>query len=223
MQTGCSMPSRATAVAHGGLVARGREAGGVHADDAQPGGGVALVPGLDVGQRPQRARAAEVPELDEDRPAALLVHPQRRDVDPGKARRERRRRDGVDRRPHRGAATVAPDREAPTYPVVHGFRSRAGTVAASPPARAWGSSWAPSRCSWRRSSSPRGGDDDESVSSGRRPGDHAGSATPRRQTTPRPLAASRSPRPQTQDAAGDRAAAHGPRQAAASRSAASRR
>ena len=63
-------------------VARAGEAAGVDADHPQPVGRVARVPGLEVGQRPQRVDAAEVPELDEHRPAALLVHAQRGDVDP---------------------------------------------------------------------------------------------------------------------------------------------
>src|SRR3954470_23965697 len=83
-------------LARGGVVARGREAGRVHADDAQPGGRVALVPGLDVRQRAQRAGAAEVPELDQHGTAELLVDAQHRDVDPVQPGRERRGGDAVD-------------------------------------------------------------------------------------------------------------------------------
>ena len=93
--------------ARGVLVTRGIEAGGVDRDDAQPRGLVALVPGAQVGEHSQRLHAAEVPELDEHRPAALLVHAQRRDVDPLQLPRKRRRFDRVDRRPHR-VITVQP-------------------------------------------------------------------------------------------------------------------
>ena len=87
--------------AHRVLVARRLEAGRVHRDDLQAVGRVAVVPRLDVGQRAQRADAAEVPELDEDRTAALLVHAQRRDVRPRQLGGERRRGDRVDGRLHR--------------------------------------------------------------------------------------------------------------------------
>jgi hypothetical protein len=60
----------------------GREAARVYADDAQPVAGVALVPGLEVREGAQRVDPAEVPELDQHRASALLVHPQRRDVHP---------------------------------------------------------------------------------------------------------------------------------------------
>src|SRR2546423_6164255 len=86
--------------ARGGVVASGREAGGVHGDDAQARGAVALVPGAHVGQRAQRVGATEVPELDEHRPTDLLVHAQRRHVDPFQVAREGRRDDGVDRGTH---------------------------------------------------------------------------------------------------------------------------
>jgi hypothetical protein len=78
------------AVLEGGRVARR-----VDRDDPQAVAGVALVPRLQVGQRPQRVHAADVEELDEHRPAPLLVHPQRRDVDPAHRARERRCVDGV--------------------------------------------------------------------------------------------------------------------------------
>ena len=52
--------------------------------------GVALVPRLQVRQRAQRVDAAEVPELDQHGLAALLVHAQRRHVDPLAVARERR-------------------------------------------------------------------------------------------------------------------------------------
>ena len=85
----------------GGLgVARGLEAAGVDADHAQPVAGVALVPRRQVRQRAQRVDAAEVPELDEHRPAALLVHAQGRDVDPRELARERGRGDGLGRCAH---------------------------------------------------------------------------------------------------------------------------
>ena len=77
----------------------------------RPSARVALVPRLDVGERAQRARAAEVPELDQHRAPALLVHPQRRDVDPRELRREGRGGDVVDRRAH-GAATLADRNDA---------------------------------------------------------------------------------------------------------------
>jgi hypothetical protein len=83
-------------------VARREEAAGVDADHAQSVAREALVPGLDVGQRAQRVDPAEVPELDQHGSAALLVHAQRRDVDPRQVARERRRRDRVLGGAHRG-------------------------------------------------------------------------------------------------------------------------
>jgi hypothetical protein len=80
-------------------VAGGREAWRVHADDAQPAVGVPGVPGRDVRQGAQRVDAQEVPELDQDGPADLLVHPQRRHVDPLELR-QRRGVDAVDGRAH---------------------------------------------------------------------------------------------------------------------------
>ena len=103
--TGYSIPSRATAATTCSVVARGREAAGVHADHAQAVLGVAPVPRAQVGERAQRVGAAEVPELDEHGPAALLVHAQRRDVDPGQLPREGRSGDGVLGRAHRGDAS----------------------------------------------------------------------------------------------------------------------
>jgi len=81
------------------LVLRRGEAAGVDADDPQVR--VALVPRLQVRHRPQRVHAAEVPELDQHRAAALLVHPQRRHVEPREPARERRRRDRVGLGAHR--------------------------------------------------------------------------------------------------------------------------
>jgi hypothetical protein len=95
------------------LVLAGREAGGVDGHHAQTVAGVALVPCLDVRQRPQRAGTAEVPELDEHGAAALLVHAQGSDVDPGDLHREGRSGDVVDRRAH-GAATLADRNSAAT-------------------------------------------------------------------------------------------------------------
>ena len=89
------MPSRSTAATTFSVLARRLEAACVHPDHAQAGRGVALVPGRQVGHRPQRVDAAEVPELDQHRPPALLVHPQRRDADPGQIARERRGGDRV--------------------------------------------------------------------------------------------------------------------------------
>ena len=64
---GSSIPSRATAALDRVGVGGGREAGRVNADHAQAVALVALVPGLQVGQRAHRVRPAEVPELDQHR------------------------------------------------------------------------------------------------------------------------------------------------------------
>ena len=93
---GTGSPSRSTARAHvrrRRARARSRRCGSPIT--RRPSSGVALVPGPQVRERAQRVDAAEVPELDQHRPAALLVHPQRRDVDPRQVARERRRGDGA--------------------------------------------------------------------------------------------------------------------------------
>ena len=105
MTTGYSIPSRSTAASTFAGVARGEEPAGVDADHAQPVVRVALVPRLQVRERAQRVDAAEVPELDEHGPAALLVHAQRRDVDPRQLARERRGGDGVLGRAHGAEAS----------------------------------------------------------------------------------------------------------------------
>ena len=104
MHTGCSMPSRATAARTASSSRDGAKPGEWTEIDAQPVGRVALVPGLDVGQRAQRVGAAEVPELDEHGAADLLVHAQRRDVDPRQVPGERRRGDACRRGRARGGA-----------------------------------------------------------------------------------------------------------------------
>ena len=180
--------------AHGVLVARGLEAGAVHADDAQAVGRVALVPRLDVGQRAQRVGAAEVPELDQHRAAALLVHAQRRDVDPGQARRERRRRDGVDRRSHRRRGDGSTRSAGADVPCGTWLPKTVRTGAASRPARAWAWSWARSRCCWPRSSSRAAAATRTSPPRRRRRRPPPRSATSRRPTTAT-RRASRSPRP----------------------------
>ena len=77
------------------------------ADHAQAVVGVALVPRHQVRQRAQRVHAAEVPELDEHGPAALLVHPQRGGVDPLELARERRGGDGARRCAHARSTLAA--------------------------------------------------------------------------------------------------------------------
>ena len=85
------------------LLARRRtEAGAVRSDHDQSVIDVAFVPGLDVGEGAQRVRPAEVPELDQHWPAAQLVHGERGRIDPGRAGRECRRGDRVDRWAHGG-------------------------------------------------------------------------------------------------------------------------
>jgi hypothetical protein len=124
--------------------ARRLEAGQCSPMTRSPSGGVALVPGADVGQRPDRAGAAEVPELDEHRAPALLVHAQRRHVDPGEARGKEGAGMVSTGGPHRARAKVAPDaRQLRTlWPMA---LTTAGTVADSPQARGSGSSWADRR------------------------------------------------------------------------------
>ncbi len=70
--------------------------------------GVALVPRLQVRQRPQGVGPAEVPELEQHRPAAQLLHAQRLAVDPRRPGRERRRRDLVVRRPRHASPQRRP-------------------------------------------------------------------------------------------------------------------
>jgi hypothetical protein len=77
----------------------------VDADHTQPVVRVALVPRLQVWERPQRVDAAEVPELDEHGTPALLLHSQWRDVDPRQVPGERGRGDGVLGRAHGAEAS----------------------------------------------------------------------------------------------------------------------
>jgi hypothetical protein len=72
---------------HGGVAAE-RVTGRVDPDHAQPGVGVALVPGLQVGERADRVDPRGVHELDDNRPPELLVHAQERGADPVQAGRE---------------------------------------------------------------------------------------------------------------------------------------
>ena len=80
------MPRRSTAARTTSSSKEGGKPGAWTEITRSPSLGVALVPRHQVRERAQRVHAEDVEELDEDRAAALLVHPQRRDVDPAHRR-----------------------------------------------------------------------------------------------------------------------------------------
>ena len=67
-----------------------RIAGRMHADDAKPRRPIALVPSQHVRMRPHGIDPRKVEELDKDRTANLLSHPQESDVEPREPLRELR-------------------------------------------------------------------------------------------------------------------------------------